>query len=55
MPLPPLPLITLESWNPTLTVAWYEMMPELADDDPDDLVAVHGIGTGDAVVASTPG
>ena len=24
MPLPPLPLMTLESWNPMLTVAWYE-------------------------------
>ena len=30
MPLPPLPLITLESWDPRLTVAWYEMMPVLA-------------------------
>ena len=48
MPLPPLPLMTLESWKPVLTVAWYEKMPELVDDDPDDLVAGHRIGAGDA-------
>ena len=48
IPLPLLPLITLDSWKPMLTVAWKRGKGGwLGNHDPYDLVAIDRVAAGD--------